>query len=209
MTLGKSRPMTATFPLSRPSLAPACRVSRLDGNYWWRNVREPVQFRTAVLAAAELGARYFVEIGPRPTLLKHITDSLHGEVNGCSTYAVLDRSDEDGDPFDKARAHAMVAGARIDIGKIFGPDPGPAVQLPTYPWQQMPFRFKPTVEAICGQTERHPFSRRAPNPRQPDLAFLDRHDAFPRACRPQTRRANHFSRHRFPRNRAGGGAANG
>src|SRR5690606_20404562 len=44
--------------------------SRLDGSYWWRNVREPVQFNAAVLAAAELGARYFIDIGPRPTLIK-------------------------------------------------------------------------------------------------------------------------------------------
>ena len=136
--------------------------SRLDGNYWWRNVREPVQFRMAVVAAAELGARYFVEIGPRPTLLKHITDSLQGEVNACSACAVLDRFDEDGDPFDKARAHAMVAGARIDIGKIFGPDPGPAIQLATYPWQQTPFRFKPTVEAISSETEHHPLAGARP-----------------------------------------------
>ena len=56
--------------------------SRLDASYWWRNVREPVQFTDAVRAAAGLGARYFVEIGARPTLLKHVGDSLRGEVNG-------------------------------------------------------------------------------------------------------------------------------
>jgi phthiocerol/phenolphthiocerol synthesis type-I polyketide synthase C len=132
--------------------------SRLDGNYWWRNVREPVQFAAAVRAAAELGARYFVEIGPRPTLLKHIVDSLYGEVNGFAALAVLDRSDEDADPFDRARAKAIVAGARIDTDKIFGPDPGPGVLLPHYPWQQSQFRFKPTVEALGNETERHPFA---------------------------------------------------
>lgn len=132
--------------------------SRLDGNYWWRNVREPVQFIAAVRAAAELGARYFVEIGPRPTLLKHIVDSLHGEVNGFAALAVLDRADEDTDPFERARAKAMVSGARIDTDKIFGPDPGPGILLPRYPWQQTQFRFKPTVEAIGNELERHPFA---------------------------------------------------
>ena len=132
--------------------------SRLDGSYWWRNVREPVQFTTAVLAAAELGARYFIEIGPRATLLKHINDSLQGEVNGCACYAALDRVDEDSDPFEKARAHAMVTGARIETSKIFGPNPGSSVVLPLYPWQQSSFRFKPTVEAIGSLAERHPFA---------------------------------------------------
>lgn len=132
--------------------------SRLDGSYWWRNVREPVQFSAAVLAAAELGARYFIEIGPRATLLKHITDSLQGAVNGCAIYAVLDRIDEDSDPFAKARAHAIVTGARVETDKIFGQDPGPGVPLPFYPWQQNAYRFKPTVEAICSETERHLFA---------------------------------------------------
>ncbi|MFP3802530.1 acyltransferase domain-containing protein, partial [Paraburkholderia sp. SIMBA_027] len=29
--------------------------SQLDGNYWWRNAREPVAFRKAVAKALELG----------------------------------------------------------------------------------------------------------------------------------------------------------
>jgi phthiocerol/phenolphthiocerol synthesis type-I polyketide synthase C len=132
--------------------------SRLDGNYWWRNVREPVQFAAAVRAAAELGARYFVEIGARPTLLKHVADSLRGEVNGFATLAILERSDDDFDPFEKARAKALVNGARIDTDKTFGPDPGPAIELPQYPWQQSPYRFKATVEAAGGEAERHPFA---------------------------------------------------
>ena len=132
--------------------------SRLDAGYWWRNVREPVQFNKAILAAAELGARYFVEVGPRATLLKHIADSLQGEVESYTTYAVLDRSEEDSDPFEKARAHAIVTGARVETDKIFGPDPGPGITLPLYPWQQSEFRFKPTVEAIGSEPERHPFA---------------------------------------------------
>ena len=115
--------------------------SRLDGNYWWRNVREPVQFATAVLAAAELGARYFIEIGPRATLVKHIVDSLQGEVGGCATYALHDRNC-DYDPFEKARAQALVTGARVEMDNIFGPDPGPAISLPNYPWSQTQFRFQ-------------------------------------------------------------------
>jgi len=132
--------------------------SRLDGGYWWRNVREPVQFAMAIRAAADLGARYFVEIGPRPTLLKHINDSLQGEVKGFAALAVLDRADDDADPFERARAKAMVAGARLDTDRIFAPDPGPGVLLPHYPWQQTQYRFASTVEAIGGEASRHPFA---------------------------------------------------
>lgn len=134
--------------------------SRLDGDYWWRNVREPVRFVAAIRAAAELGARYFIEVGPRATLLQHITETLRGEVNGSATYAPLGRSEEEGDPFAQARAHAIVTGARLEVDKVFGPDPGPGVSLPHYPWQQSPFRFKPTPEAIGGDPGEvpHPFA---------------------------------------------------
>ena len=132
--------------------------SRLDGKYWWRNVREPVHFVDAVQAAAKVGARYFVEIGPRGTLLKHISDSLDGEVAGFATLSVLDRNDADVDPFDIALAKSMVNGAQIDLRTIFGPDPGPGILLPIYPWQQKHFRYVPTSEAIGGEVERHAFA---------------------------------------------------
>jgi len=132
--------------------------SRLGAEYWWRNVRDPVQFLRAIRMAAKLGARYFVEIGPRPTLLKHIGDSLAGEAENFGTAAVFDRNDADVDPFDKMVAKALISGAQIDFAKAFGPDPGPGISLPFYPWQQKYFRYGPTVEAIGVETERHPFA---------------------------------------------------
>jgi acyl transferase domain-containing protein/NADPH:quinone reductase-like Zn-dependent oxidoreductase/NADP-dependent 3-hydroxy acid dehydrogenase YdfG/acyl carrier protein len=132
--------------------------SRMGGGYWWRNVREPVRFVGAVRAAAKLGARYFLEIGPRGTLVKHVSDSLQGEVAGFTAVAVLDRNEEAVDPFDKTLGKAMVSGARIDLDTIFGQDPGPAISLPHYPWQQTQFRYGPTSEAIGIETDWHPFA---------------------------------------------------
>jgi phthiocerol/phenolphthiocerol synthesis type-I polyketide synthase C len=132
--------------------------SRLTGAYWWRNAREQVQFMGAVRAAAKVGARYFVEIGPRSTLLKHVADSLEGVVNGFATLSVLDRGDGEVDPFDQALAKAVVGGARVDLASVFGVDPGAAIALPAYPWQQQRFRYAPTAEAIGVQTVRHPFA---------------------------------------------------
>ena len=157
-SLGGIHAHDAAIPFISTVTGTCIAGQRLDGAYWWRNIREPVQFRAATLAAAELGARYFVEIGPRPTLLKHITDSLQGEVNGCASVAILDRGDDGFDPFEKARANAMVAGARLQLDDVFGPDPGPAISLPHYPWQQTDFRFQPTVEALGADTQRHPFA---------------------------------------------------
>ncbi|MCW5704748.1 MAG: acyltransferase domain-containing protein, partial [Bradyrhizobium sp.] len=131
---------------------------RLDGGYWWRNVREPVQLVSGLRQAAALGARFFFDIGARPTLLKHITDSLDGEATGIAAQATLDRKDGDGDPFERIVAKALVAGAAIDMEQLFGDDPGPAIKLPFYPWQQREFRFEHTVEAVGIEQIRHPFA---------------------------------------------------
>lgn len=134
--------------------------ARLNGTYWWRNVREPVQFTRAIRAATEQGARYFVEVGPRGTLVKHVTDTLRGEVSGFATYVPLEVAEADVDPFAQALAHAVATGARVATRKVFGPDPGPGTPLPSYPWQRTPFRFKRTVEAHDHDPGRgaHPFA---------------------------------------------------
>ena len=100
---------------------------------------------------AKLGVRFFVEIGPRAMLHKHIADALQGEANDVSVLSVLDRNDADisADPFAIVRSKALARGGQVNIKSIAGGDPGPAVILPNYPWQPQQFRFKPTVEAIA------------------------------------------------------------
>jgi acyl transferase domain-containing protein/NADPH:quinone reductase-like Zn-dependent oxidoreductase/acyl carrier protein len=130
---------------------------RLNADYWWRNVREPVQFAAGIRATFDLGARFFIEIGPRSTLLKHAADSLTDD--GVAGLSVLDRNDPDRDPIDHAVAKALIGGANLDTAAIFGPDSGAAVSLPSYPWQQEAFRYSPSAEAIgIVEPERHPFS---------------------------------------------------
>jgi phthiocerol/phenolphthiocerol synthesis type-I polyketide synthase C len=133
--------------------------SRLNARYWWRNIREPVQFVAGVREAAKLGARFFVEVGPRSTLLRHICDSLAGEAEGVVVLSALERHDQKRDPLDKLVSQALVAGARLDAAAVFGPNPGASVLLPSYPWQQTQFRCSPTPEATSlVEAERHPFS---------------------------------------------------
>ncbi len=132
---------------------------QLDAGYWWRNVREPVQFLAGVREMAKCGVRFFVEIGPRSTLLRHISDNSEVEGERTALLALLDRNDQERDPVDRVVSRAFISGVRLDTDKIFGSDPGAAVALPIYPWQQRSFRYAPTQEATgMVDTERHPFS---------------------------------------------------
>ncbi|HWB47713.1 MAG TPA: SDR family NAD(P)-dependent oxidoreductase [Stellaceae bacterium] len=132
---------------------------QLGASYWWRNVREPVQFLAGVREMVKLGVRFFVEIGPRSTLLRHIADNPAVEAEQTAMLALLDRNDQERDPVDRVVSRAFVSGVCLDTSKIFGSNPGIAVSLPSYPWQQRSFRYAPTQEAIGAiETERHPFS---------------------------------------------------
>ena len=106
-----------------------------------------------------LGARCFVEIGPRSMLLKHIADSLEGVSNSVTTLPVLGTSDQDSDPFPGVISKAIINGAKIDTTAVFGSDPGAAIVLPSYPWQQTKYRFTSTVEAVgFSEGDQHPLA---------------------------------------------------
>ncbi|MFZ3357363.1 MAG: type I polyketide synthase [Xanthobacteraceae bacterium] len=165
--LGHIRPNNEAVPFVSTVTGACLPGTRLGAEYWWLNIREPVQFLQGIREAAKLGARFFVELGPRGTLIKHFENSLAGEIDEVVAVSVLDRQDpghspgrDPGqDPIAKVAAKALVSGAQIDIAAIFGSDPGGAIALPSYPWQQQQFRFAPTPEAIgLIESERHPFS---------------------------------------------------
>ena len=152
-------PQPGQIPLVSSVTGTVLSGSRFGANYWWRNIREPIQFLGAIREAAALGARCFIEVGPRPMLLKHIADGLEGVTSNFATQSVLDSNDQDRDPIPAAVCKAIVSGARIETTAVFGPDPGAAVPLPSYPWQQARYHFSPTVEAVgINVSEQHPIA---------------------------------------------------
>lgn len=72
----------AGFPAGRKNeidFVSSVTGSRLDAEcltteYWWKNLREPVQFQSGIEYMFENGIRTFIEIGPNSVLLKPISD---------------------------------------------------------------------------------------------------------------------------------------
>nr|WP_210329477.1 type I polyketide synthase [Methylorubrum zatmanii] len=120
--------------------------AEFGAGYWWRNIREPVRFCEALQEATRQGARVFVEVGPRATLLPHIGDAIEPLGIEVASVGVLHRKPVGGDPIAKAVAAALVAGAAVDEARLFGTDPAGPIALPLYPWQRRPFRLAETTE---------------------------------------------------------------
>lgn len=126
--------------------------------YWWRNIREPVRFSDAVQEATRQGARVFVEVGPRATLMSHVGDAIEPLGIDNAVVGVMHRKEAGGDPIAKAVSAALVQGAAVDEALLFGDAPKGAVALPTYPWQRRAFRLPETTESVGATSARqyHP-----------------------------------------------------
>ena len=172
--------------------------SRLNARYWWRNIREPVQFMAGVREAAKLGARFFVEIGPRSTLLRHISDSLAGEAEGIVVLSALDRGDAERDPLDKlvvagtdrrrAGRHPLDFRRRsgaLDLAAVL------SVAAVAVPLPADDGGFEPRRDRAAS------LQRRASPQRRARVVRPYRRGAVPGARRSQGRRAADLPRHRF------------
>src|SRR6185295_10574323 len=48
--------------------------AELNASYWWRNVRQPVRFASAIEQALRAGCNTFLEIGPHPVLASSLAE---------------------------------------------------------------------------------------------------------------------------------------
>jgi acyl transferase domain-containing protein/NADPH:quinone reductase-like Zn-dependent oxidoreductase/short-subunit dehydrogenase/SAM-dependent methyltransferase/acyl carrier protein len=121
-----------------------------DAQYWWRNMREPVRFASAVEAAGKSGAALFIEIGPRPVLQGYLRECFEGADFSASLLGGLNETDaSDIDPVRVIAAKAIANGARVDADLAFG-HTAKTIELPAYPWQRVAYRTEATPEALGG-----------------------------------------------------------
>ncbi len=110
--------------------------ARLDGGYWWRNVRKSVRFAQAAATMVAQGARIFVEIGPQPVLQAYLHDALRQvDAAGRVVPTLTRRAPKGRDVIAVAAARCHVAGCDIRAAKVFA-GPHRHHGLPAYPWQR-------------------------------------------------------------------------
>lgn len=106
----------------------------LDADYWWRNVRAPVQFAAAVDVLFAAGVDAFVEIGPHAVLEGYLRRQAMRE-HEVAVVATLKRNEPGPPALATAVARLLAAGATVGWERYF-PRRGRVVDLPLYPWQR-------------------------------------------------------------------------
>ncbi len=112
----------------------------LDADYWYRNIRQTVQFDEAVRSACAHGYRTFIESSPHPALIAGIEDTFNHCVDGDAEAIVvptLGREDGGLQRFLLSAASAFVAGVSVDWRSVL--DGAGYVELPTYAFDKRRF----------------------------------------------------------------------
>ena len=112
----------------------------LDADYWYRNIRQTVEFDQAVRGACQQGYRTFIECSPHPALIAGIEDTFNDCADSNAEPIViptLGRDDGGIRRFLTSAAQAFVSGVGIDWRAVL---PGAEyVELPTYAFERRRF----------------------------------------------------------------------
>ncbi|TRW82822.1 type I polyketide synthase [Mycolicibacterium sp. 018/SC-01/001] len=116
-------------------------TTSLDADYWFRNIRQTVEFEQAVRSAHAAGYRFFVESSPHPALIAAVESTVAAaDTSSSSVPAVipsLGRDDGGIDRFRASAAYAYVCGAAVDWRAMCAG--GRLVDLPTYAFDRRRF----------------------------------------------------------------------
>jgi acyl transferase domain-containing protein len=162
------RPRASDIPFYSSVAGGVLEGERLDAAYWYQNLRQPVQFATALAAA---GTDLVIEVSPHPVLLGAMRDILDAGAGGAAI-GTLRRDDGSLARFRLALAEAYVAGSVIDLAPALGG--ARRIDLPTYPFQRQRHWFETgetgdTGEPLAAMESPHS----EPRPAAP-LSDLDR-----------------------------------
>ncbi|BBZ31044.1 polyketide synthase [Mycolicibacterium madagascariense] len=115
-------------------------TATLDAAYWYRNIRQTVQFDQAVRSASKHGYRAFVEASPHPALIAGIEDTVRDATDGAAEPVVvptLGRDEGGWDRFLTAAAQAFTSGIPVTWRAVC--EGGHLVDLPTYAFERRRF----------------------------------------------------------------------
>jgi acyl transferase domain-containing protein/NADPH:quinone reductase-like Zn-dependent oxidoreductase/thioesterase domain-containing protein/acyl carrier protein len=106
-----------------------------NADYWWRNIREPVRFSTAISELIGQGHDLFLELSAHPALTISISETLARQPVAGKVFFSLRRKEPELATMFANLGALHVVGSPVDWKTIY-PDVSSEVILPAYPWQR-------------------------------------------------------------------------
>ncbi|MFD7506106.1 SDR family NAD(P)-dependent oxidoreductase [Streptomyces sp. NPDC059850] len=124
--LAPVRPRAAHIPFYSTVTGDLMDTTGLDAGYWYRNLRQTVEFDRVIGLLTERGMDVFIEASPHPVLAPSMEHTAIG---------TLRRDDGGLDRFLTVLAQAHTHGVAVGWEKVFAGSGARQVELPTYPFQ--------------------------------------------------------------------------
>ncbi len=144
--LGGIEPVSCGVPFFSTATGAFLDTAELDGEYWYRSLRERVRFEEAVRALAPV-TNAFVEVSPHPVLGVAVRETLEdlGVEESVAVLGSLRREDGGPERFLHSLAEAWVAGAACDWRGLFAGSGARRVALPKYAFQRARYWLSPSA----------------------------------------------------------------
>ncbi|MFF9625781.1 beta-ketoacyl synthase N-terminal-like domain-containing protein, partial [Streptomyces griseosporeus] len=128
-------------------------TATLDAAYWYRNLRQTVEFARATRSALDHGCRVFVECSPHPVLVAGVEETAEQAEATAAAVGTLRRGDGGPDRLRAALAEAYVRGAGIDR-TVLAAAPGAALtDLPPYAFERQRYWLPGATGTAAGEGE--------------------------------------------------------
>jgi acyl transferase domain-containing protein/NADPH:quinone reductase-like Zn-dependent oxidoreductase/NADP-dependent 3-hydroxy acid dehydrogenase YdfG/ubiquinone/menaquinone biosynthesis C-methylase UbiE/acyl carrier protein len=127
-------PARATLPLVSTVTGNWTDGTDMDASYWWRNVRQAVQFAPAVRRLIDNEHNTVLEIGPHPVLASSVVACSQAVGKKVTVVPSLRRKEPERAQLLCSLGALYAVGYPVDWALQEGTE-GRFVRLPTYPWQ--------------------------------------------------------------------------
>lgn len=129
------RPNVPATPLYSTVLGGPVNEASLDAVYWWRNLREPVLFSTAIQNLLSDGHDLFLEISAHPVVSAGIQQTLQTVGQKGDVLPSLRREEPERQVLLGTLGALYTNGFDIDWHRLYE-SKRPFIKLPSYPWQR-------------------------------------------------------------------------
>ncbi len=158
-------PRSGSIPFYSTVTGGPLDTAELDAEYWYRNLRQPVQFERVARGLIEAGHGSLIEVSPHPVFTLAVNETIevaaaeHGRATAIET---LRREEGGAQRFAISLAQAHAAGAPVEWSAFFAGSGAKTVALPTYAFQRKRYWLNPATAssdpAALGQRPlEHPF----------------------------------------------------
>lgn len=133
----------------------------LNGAYWRRHARQPVQFSQSIATLAEMGCEVLLELGPHPILTPMAAACWNGPTPFVGIPTLQRQSPAD-ESISRSIAQLHVRGVPIDFDAFYQHENPRKISLPTYPFQRKKYWVDPNHTDIdrFKAVDRPPASKR-------------------------------------------------